>query len=608
MTLDRSNNGTGVYRPPVAGVTSDLLGIARGTQVTPDAVPRSTARFTTSKADKDGDLYYWKLELYDTRGGLNLQRGKFDEGHDRLASSTLDGRFYHNLTLPFLTTLAATPTTAQDAAMRSIFWATTIDGMAIAAGASNVSTGNGPVLFKETSATDPTIAAITYNPGSNSERVRSAQAIVIGGITNLPRLAVGFVTLGVKVFSDLAGTVAGTMHNDTFICDGIIQTPINDSTLLIYSNGAIRTLTASSAINTQPTVALSSVPTGGWAIGLVALGGGPVRAYWVWPVANNTPTFGATPPTYALNRIVSTNLQGTDPQELQSTGLTNVYAADKIRDGIVATDGSRIIYHNGRAIKNLGWNKDRLFVSGRKQYITGFWVKGTELYIRCVEETTLNWWIEKYNWDLDAWYQVSVTTADANGFVNDFNHGGKSLPVSEVTEFLHHYKRDSSGGGTATHGWYRQFQPHGLENIYELRKTTTGSSGTGQQFEPSGNATWPAMQIPGLEGWAMAVRRISGNPQIDIGGGTPTTNPSVAVSCGGQTATFVYGQTQGRQEFPFWDNQNVVYELQPVITLTQQAGGTDPTRTTSQAFPIVIEGVARRPDFYPGADIGDFTR
>ena len=106
----------------------------------------------------------------------------------------------------------------------------------------------------------------------------------------------------------------------------------------------------------------------------------------------------------------------------------------------------------------------------------------------------------------------------------------------------------------------------------------------------------------------MSVRRISGNPQIDIGGGTPTTNPTVAITVGGVTATFIYNETQGRQEFGFWGNEHVTYELQPVVTLTQQAGGTDPTRQTSQAFPLIIEGVASRPKWANGPVPTDYTR
>lgn len=601
MTTQRSGDGTAKYQPPAAsGFNPDVFGLSRPAQIIGQGEPRSTPRFAIYKLDKDGDVYYWRIELYDTRGGLNLQRGRFDEAHDRLASSSLDTRFRQRLILPQLTTSAATPDPEVESAY-GIRGANIFGTLMIAAGGS---LGTGPVIFKETSSTNPALVSVAYAP-TTAHSITSGQALILNGASYF---IVGF-DLGVaQAFPDAAGSAPTAMHASTSGCYGIIQTPINDNALLIYSNDNIYTLASSSAVAAAPTVALANVPRGGWALGLLGLGGGPLRAWWVWPTISAGLNHDADAITEYVNargpRLISTNMQGTDPQELRLTDLTGLTEAMIIRDGIVATDATSVVFHSGRYVENLHWNADPPANSDRERLVIGMWAVGGDLYVEVNERATTNGtgntkrWVEHYNFEIKAWHRVSAEETLSTTGILSFG-AGHSLPVSKNTGFLH---------GRANGAWKRIFQPPPGTNPYTLRKTSGAQASTGATFEATGTATWPAVQIPGLEGWALAVRRISGNPQIEIGGGTPTTYPSVAVSCGGVSATFVYGQTQGRQEFQFFNNENVVYELQPVITLTQQAGGTDPTRTTPQALPIIIEGIARRPEFDKGSEIGDWTR
>lgn len=604
MTAERSGTGTATYHPPVfTGGERDIFSLANPGGPAGLGRSRRPARYVVNKITDD--FYYWRVELYDTMGGMNLQRERFMEAHDRLAISTLDSRFKGHLFLPQLTTNATTPDPGGNLRCS---WTNLFSRLAIGIGNTTDS-----CLFTESSETSPIIEAQVYNPAGTDE-ILSMTPIVIGGVTQAQRLAVGINGVGTEILSavDPPGAIAGTMHVNTAETWGIIQTPINNQTLLIYAANTIYTLAGTAAIGDAPTSATPGVPSGGYALGMLSLGGAPVRAYWVWPFDNNDAgplQFG----TERRSRIVSTNLQGTDvqPYEPLNNALPNLKFCMVIRSGIVATDGKTVYWSNGRVHKNLHIFVDREQDSDKEFRCRGFWAVGDELYAE------VNWiastgstdntirWVEWYDWDLDTWHVVSGTTTLSTTGVQGVP-GVNGLPYSEQTGFAHIYSDGS---------WRRIYLPPAGLNPFTQRKTNGGTATTGLTYEASGSATWPAFQIPGLEGWAMSVRRISGNPQIDIGGGTPTTNPKVNVSVGGVSADFIYESVaspnqwkQGRQEFGFWQNEHFVYELQPVITLTQQAGGTDPTRTTPQASPIIIEGVASRPRFEAGSAPMDYTR
>ena len=591
MTAERSGTGTATYRPPVAGAGLDVFGLANPAQRVYATQRRLPPRFTVSKLTDD--LYYWRVELRSAVGGLGkVLRGNFDEVHDYLESSTLDSRF--GLVLPQLTTVAATPDPG--ATNLILTHANVFNTLVMGIGNTNNS-----AIFRETDddPPDPTVIAITHTITSE---VVSLTPVRLNGVQTL---IVGRRAAVARAWSDLTPT-STDMHADTAALWGAIQTPINSESILLYTgvvNGAILTLAATAAYGTQPTSALTGIPNGGYAIGLLSLAGGPMRAYWVWPRHSlfSVPLLAFGSESYG--NIMSTNLQGTDPQQLKLP-LKGVKFASLWNDGIVASDGERIIFHNGRVIQDMRIFANRAADPDKVYRVRGFFINGPEL-MALVQKTISTGgtgntvqWTEAYIPHLDAWVPVTgQTTLSTTGLLGVA--GAPSLPVSDATGFAHQY----------ADGSWRRFRAvtPGVDP-YTLRKIDGAAATTGITYASSGAATWPAFQIPGLEGWPISVRRISGNPQIDIGGGTPTTNPSVGVTVGGVTATFVYGETQGRQEFGFWQNDHFVYELQPVITLTQQAGGTDPTRTTPQAFPIVVEGIASRPRFEAGSAPMDYTR
>lgn len=613
MTAQRSGDGTAKYQPPVFGPSQDLFGLANPAQASPNAVGRAPAQFSLSKLDKDGNYYYCRVILSDNGGGLNAQRGLFPDMHDRAASSTLDTRYPGTAVLPPLLNSATTPDPASTTPSQ-LYYVNIFGTLAI--GAPGSSAGD-KVLFRETSATDPTIIDTTYDPDyaggySTSGHIWPAY---LGSASASLQLVISRTdgANGAQVLSDLGSppTEVGEMHVKTNNLTGLIQTALPDRPLLLCANGSsgafnIYSKVASSAITADPgTATLTNLPFLE-DLGLLSLGGGPVRAYWLASDGNKPYIKGVSVFDQGSFKVLSTNQQGTDPQFVGVPGIDVIFGGLSIWGGFVVWNSRQVVFFNGRTWKSLRPFSNRTLTSNVALAVWNIWKsEEDDLYMQ-VMQYRLNssganntYWREKYDRDRDCFQSVSGQLVTTLTTPNAKHFGRLGSPYSYQTRNLYDYIDGS---------WHYQFQPELGLNSLGLAKSNGAAAASGIQFEATGTLTWPAMQIPGLEGWGLALRRISGNPQIDIGGGTPTTYPSVTVSVAGQSCTFVYGQTQGRQEFQFFDNENVVYEIQPTVTIIQQAGGTDPTRQNSQALPIVLELIARRPEFQMGSEIGDWTR
>ena len=589
----RDLTGANAYQPPSTGSTNDVFNLLTPRTPYTSGFARRPARYSISKLDKEGNYYYWRIELISTLGGLNAQRGLFPEVHDKLAVSSMDSRFPDQLIQPQLETISTTPDPTSPTVLA---WTHAFNTFVMGSG-----TGANTSLFFETSATNPVPSAFTYTPLG---AILCLVPVVLN--TAVPYLMVG-TTGGANFRTDLAnppgGSANGTgnLANPTY---GAIQTTINDNAVLfltaVSGTGAgLSYLAGTSTVVTAPTLASTrQMPKGGYAVGLISLGG-PARCYWFQPRVSYVNSALGT-----AGDIISTNQNGADWQPLVITALPYVLYAFPFRGGIAATDGRDWVHISANGEKRLYEFRDRYANSNISYRIRGGTANGPELISEVQEiasagsTTVTNRYLEAYNYELDAWHTISAkTNLSTTGLLGTPAAG--ALPLSQTTGYVSTYTDGS---------WYQlNLPPYGY-NPYPDRKTSGATAGTGRTFATGGQVYWPAFQIPGLEGWPLAVRRISGNPQIEIGGGTPSSYPTVNILVGGMSATFVYGYDQGRQEFTFWDNENVVYELQPILNINQQVGGTDPTRTTLQALPIVIEGIARRPEFQMGAEIADFTR
>ena len=568
----------GNYVPPaVSGYfPSDLFNASAPLSVNSgqSVQPRFSARVVERLPQ--GDVVFWQATIEDLRGGLNLTNGRFDEDFDRVESGDADARFYRTLILPQLTTNATSPDPGGTA--RGMHSVNFNNKLYIGIG----STAN-LALFSETSSSDPTIGAVTYSPSSG---ITALATVAAGGANAALRLAVGRNDAADPVQLLTTAHATTSMHANTGRCWGIIQTFINNNTILIYSQGAIRYLdSTTSDVATQPTVGLSNVPNGGYALGMVKLAGAPIRPYWVWPLNENTSGM-LVPGSETPGRLVSTNQEGTDYQYIPM-GLKYVFSACIVNGtALVATDKERIVYYDGKTTaRDLGWVSARTPNSDRIYECRGLVANGPEIWCRVNHKAApsgtgnTNAWWEVYNLETGAWHQVSASaTMSSTGSYSTLPAG--ALPLSETTGFIHDYSDGS---------WRRLFVPlYGYNPYNTYRQTSDAQSGSGNEYEQNARITLPKLEFPGLEGWPKYVTRIIFHGDVESGG-SDSVAASVQWSAGNMDATFNTGFENRAQLMNVLDNNDLFYRLQPVCNLTRTTAS---TRFTPNALPVTFEGYA----------------
>lgn len=564
-------NADGSYTPPaVSGYfPGDLYNT--GVSGSRGDAQQLQARFTTRVAKRlpEGVIVHWSATLEDFRGGLNVTEGRFDEDFDRIANATVDTRFYRTLILPQKTEVALTPDPG--GTLVGIHSVNFNNLLHIGVGA----TANS-ALFAETSSTNPVVAAVTYTPTSS---ITSLATVAAGSANAALRLAVGHSAVAQVVrLLDTAYT-STSMHADTGRCWGMIQTFINNNTILIYSQGAIRYLDSTVAVTTQPTVGLSNVPNGGFALGMAKLAGAPVRPYWVWPLAENTS--GMLLSTAEVpGRVVSTNQEGTDYQHIPM-GLKYVFSACIVNgNAIVATDKERVMYYDGRSgARDLLWVANRIPNSDRVYECRGLVASGPEIWCWVNHKAAsagsgnTNAWWEVYNLETGAWHKANNSSAMSSTGSYGLLPGGP-LPLSETTGYIH---------SQADGAWWRVFVPvYGYNPLNVYRQTSGAGANTGNEYEVDGTLTCPEWELPGLEGWPKLVTRIIFMGDVDAGG----TGAYVEWTAGNMTARFGTGLEDRAQLVDLTDNGNVFYKFQPTMTMARG----NSTRYTPNALPVMFEG------------------
>ena len=533
--------------------------------------------FETFKIPAEPRAIGWKLSVFDTRGGLNRVQGDYERDYDRAASSTLWTDDYRRLILPPLVSTDASPDPTLGSnpilSYANIF-GTTLIGLGSGA---NIS------LVKPTSSTDPTLTAVTFTP---TAQITCLAPVVLGGAGAAIRALIGYVGANdPQLIGDATGTVAGTLTGSSPPLWGAIQTPLNDNTILLYEgSGAschLAGLTQSSAITATPKTLLTGVPAGGYALGILSLGGTKLRAWWVWPKGNDAtvPIHGSlTAPT--PGRVWSTNLEGFDPQPLDM-GMEEVYFAFLTRTGIIAGDGKRrVTYHDGRTLRDLGLFRDRSLNSDRELRVRGGWSYGADAYFEINEVASTGGsgntkrWVERYNFMYGTVSAVSAqTTLSTTGNLSIAAGGG--MPVDLNTGNIYSY---SDGA------WYRQFLPPFGQQLWNFNQTSGAGASTGQQFATTGIWTGPYWNLPGrLSLYPSLITHIVYDGDAQQGG----TNTEVAISAGGVTARFNNRGRRQPQMATFEGNDSTFYELQASVTITQGSN----TRMTPNALPFTIYGV-----------------
>lgn len=541
--------------------------------------PPTQAQLEIGKPDPNMEgAIKWKLILNDARGGLNVTQGDLMDSFNRVSSSTLNTEYYRFLTLPLLTTNATTPDPGSGTFLS---WANCFNVAAVAIGG----TANS-ALFAETSASNPAIVAKTYTPGSV---INALQPLIIGG-TSTFQLAVCRESGAIQILSDLASTptVAGTMHADTTQAYGIVQMPTPEYSMLIYAGGKLRKLRGTDAITREPDDVLNSVPNYGYALGViirsVGFSGKKPRAFFMFPRSNTLAASMLTKGSESPGRVVHFDENGQNPQVL-SLPFNNVYFAGIIRNGVIASDGERIVFHDGQTVTDLKRNDDRGYSSDLQLRIRGFWLRDPDVFVENELQASSSGsaatirWIERYNFETKSWHQVSgATTLSTTGAFGLASASG-GLPISRSNNTLHIYSDGS---------WRRIYQPQYGINPYMFRQVDPGGTGNTQEYEASGSYLSPKWELPGLEGMPKLVTRIQFLGDVDAGG-TAATAAQATVTAGNMSATYLTGLPDRAQEADMTDNGDQFYKLQVGITLART---TSSTRYNLNGFPIIIEGYA----------------
>lgn len=569
MVLERSGTGTGRYTPPSARVPGqDIFEAARPTQqeVRQSAIgPVKLKFFSTGRAGEVG----WRLTIHDLRGGLQANKGYVEEVHARTRSGTLDTRYKGQAVLHQLGASQSTPDPTTDP--RFISSLNLFSKLLIGVGA-----GADVSLLQETSSTNPALTGITFTPNG---AIAGLAPITIGGIAAGERLAVLSLGVAEVIGPDLVSD--GDMHVNTTDCWAMMQVPDPDRTILFFTAAGVVTLTAASAIGDAPTATtVTDLPEGGFGLGVFGLAGRPVRPWIVIPRTDSSQgmnKFGDE----SLGDIWHFNIRGTDPQ-IFPLPLKGIRWAGRFREGIIASDEERIVYTNGLILRDTKFDENRPANSDRRILARSYYVNGGgELIVNVESIASANgtgntqFWRERYDFDLDAWSQISaVTTFSTTGRLT--YAGAGPMPLSNQNGFAHAY-----GDGS----WYRLFLPKAGQSPYSLRQSSGAQATTGVQFEASGAWDSPEYIFPDELAWAPKVITGMGfMGELDEGGSGST----LSLTCGGKEHTFRYGYGAAAQ---WWDFKDSDYRITyPQISAVLTRGSS--AYMTPQMLPIVIEGIA----------------
>lgn len=571
MPLDADRN----YIPPsVSGFyPGDLYN--QGASNPQVAKAQLQPKFTTRVVDRlpEGEIVFWRMLLEDTRGGLNMTNGRFEEDHDRVSGGDADTRFYRTLLLPQKTATQTEPL----ADVVGIHGINLFNRLIVAGGSVT-----DDCLYVETSATNPALSSQTFNPDGS---ISGLAGVVIGGATQPMRLAVCMTGGAAKLLNSSFAT-AGTFHTDTNPTWGMIQTFINDDLILIYANGQILGLDKTSAITDQPLVLLQNVPNGGYAVGLAKLAGAPVRAIWVWPYENNTAgmlAFGSESP----GRVISMNLEGNEYYEIPM-GLKYTKLCATNGSALAVSDGERVVYYDGRTqARDIGWLAMRESDSNYVYECRGLAFNGSEIWMDVNLKLSANAsgvtslrYFEIYNVETNSFHAVSARhTSDAA--TGSFSALAPNIPISQTTGFAHVWQDDGE--------FDRTFVPVFGYNPHSLYRQTSGTgASTGNEYEASATYRSPKWELPGLEGWPKLVKRILFMGDVDSGG-TDATSAKVTVTAGNMTAEFSTGFEDRAQIADISDNNDLFYKLQVTVELERTTAN---TRFTPNGLPIIVEGYA----------------
>jgi len=437
--------------------------------------------------------------------------------------------------------------------------------------------------------------------------------ILIAGATNPKHLVVGSEGALAEVLTDLAATPtsAGDMTNVSSLWGNIISL-INDTTAglpvnLMYYGTNIGSLASDQAITVAPTTTLTNIPGGGTSLGAESLLNEPLRAHWVWPLANRTTSY--LNDDAALNpnpvQIVSTDMRGRDPWFAQ-VPVARVYFPTMWNRQITFTDGAQsYVYMGDGRSRRLASPVDGEVDSEVKQQVVQYGTHGSQLlsYVAKIDNnggsSAITLALKRYIPDFDSWVQCSDNEATGGTFAyggNPYLLGintiaySPTMGVSKTTGNLHAI---TNGG----QHWYQFLEPPGQDSFTHFRRTGSVSVG-GQAYNSTGVWRSPDWLLP-FGGAPCVASEIIFEGDLEAGGTSSTAKVDIGTqtqralafnsnATGSSTRTFVQGTKRFGHHAYLPDNMEAFDLFGVQVTLTR--GST--TQKTPNGVPITIRGIA----------------
>ena len=556
-----------------------------------------------------------RFEFYfrDFSGGLDMMRVEVGPGTVPNQLSHVDGLDHRHSRSLHLAPLVESDTTStklmgSEEALHAAVIRGDTDGVIAGGG----STANQSLfrLAQDISTGAMTVTALTYTPSSVIQAVSC-----IHQATVIDRAFIGRTSGAPQILSGLnnaAPTVDATMHANLTPCFGHIFAALNSTTPgvgtnIFLANNGVWTLSASAAVGDAPTQTLSGLPDGGYIIGALQIEGSVHRIYLFLPHEDLATESVLRAASGTEGYIVSINFEGGDIQPLEM-GMDMILHALVWRDGIVATDGVSVVWHNGQKV-NLGWNKARKHASDRQANITSLAVVDDRL-LAFVAETDANSsvqdiYVEEYIPEENRWYRHTKTETLSGATTKPVLANTGTTPVfhsidaEEAATFGHRLFYYVTVGGE---GWRSFTLLPSVANPFDWQNT--GESY--RFFATSGSAETPVYHL--IDGFKKAVTDIvykgelkgeDASLKVDIA----SQSGSAMSFSGNQSATFKEDD-DWRQHTWINPSPEVLDRLQFKFTVTQGTSGTGVTRTTPNALPLVIGGYIYVPELPRGLEEG----
>ncbi len=643
MTLERDPvTGTHRWIPPHRPYvgSQDALGrtSAPGAPVT---APIGGVHYTQPEVVKDHsmsgyEVVTFQMEIYDVRGTWE-QDGPMNEAHANFASNEMVADAPNVMRHPFAVKEdeCASGDWVEPASTVSIFgrmvWAVFRRKVYVTMGRSANPATPAPVIWAETSPTNPVLAEVTtYAPGGAVTNIVCMATLVTGGLNYL---FVGYASGGCQAFAlaTLATPIAVNIQDlPDFIQtapSGFIQAP-NGDILVVTTTGDLllatdTTVTPGSLTFTGMQLnALGLYPV---AVGNCALANYAPGALWWCSDSDEVSYFAANSNATAAYAASSNPPQNVTPRGHLVLASYDCLTLDPIdfpdlpyisfptlyRGGVLACDRRSHYWYTGKAMISTDGGADRPVDSHKTRECCGHAVVD-DRYVRIEAEiddrfvaaspnAAYNTIARVIEYDPYRGRERPISMDVDLGFGGNplVVGGGPTFPVSPSTNNLHWFSIFEGFMATRNQDFgrfWRQYQQDSNVQGYALRSTDSDTSGGPvgfEGFDDDPTYTSPEMWHPALSGYEYTPVRVI-MPRVEaLQQGGDDANVDITIGdYSGNVSAAEPSERYPTLELGEWPNRSWYTTLQLILTSHL---GTGVTHKTQNVLPLTIEVVARRP-------------